>query len=105
MAELKTILVTGVAGYWGSRVAERLIGAEGNRLIGLDVEPPATASRDLDFIRADVRNPALLDLLESEGVDIVCHLAFQDSTRPKEAAFKILEPDDRVVAQGRFEYG
>jgi UDP-glucose 4-epimerase len=87
MAELKTVLVTGVTGYWGSRVAEHLIEKEGYRLIGLDVEPPATASRELDFIRADVRNPALLDLLESEGIDIVCHLAFQDSTRPHEAAF------------------
>jgi UDP-glucose 4-epimerase len=89
MVEPKTILVTGVAGYWGSRVAERLIGTEGYRLIGLDVEPPATANRDLDFVRADVRNPALMDLLESEGVDIVCHLAFRDSTRPQEAAFDV----------------
>ncbi len=89
MAEEKTILVTGVTGYWGSRVAERLIGIEGYRLIGVDVEPPATASRELDFIRADVRNPALLDLFEAEAVDIVCHLAFQDSIRPQESAFDV----------------
>jgi UDP-glucose 4-epimerase len=89
MAEQQTILVTGVAGYWGSRVAERLIGTDGYRLVGLDVEPPAAGSRELDFVKADVRNPALLELVEAEGVDVVCHLAFQDSTRPQESAFDV----------------
>jgi len=58
-------------------------------VIGLDADPPAEEIHGLDFVRADVRNPALVDLLRSEEVDTVCHLSFMPSTRPKEAVFDL----------------
>jgi UDP-glucose 4-epimerase len=89
MPENRVVLVTGVAGYWGSRVAALLVAETDYHVIGLGVDPPAEEVHGLDFIRADVRNPVLVDLLRSEEVDTVCHLAFMPSTRPKEAAFDL----------------
>ncbi len=90
----KRVLVTGAAGYWGSRVAARLMAlvstrAAGYEVIGLDAELPAEEIEGLDFIQADVRNPLLVELLNAEEVDTVCHLAFMDSTRPSEAGFDL----------------
>jgi UDP-glucose 4-epimerase len=96
MGDEKAILVTGVAGYWGARVAERLVTEAGCHVIGLDVGHPPGKIQGLDFIQADVRNPLLVDLLKSEAVDTVCHLAFVETDRPSEAAF-----DANVVGTGR----
>ena len=82
----KTILVTGVSGFWGSRVARTLAGSAGCHVIGLDVEPPAREIPNLDFVQADIRNPLIVDLLKSEGIDSVCHLAFLDTNLPSEKA-------------------
>jgi UDP-glucose 4-epimerase len=88
MAE-KVVIVTGVAGYWGARVAARLANEVGYHVIGLDREPPADEVEDLDFVQADVRNPLLVDLFKAEGVDTVVHLAFAETTRLSEAAFDL----------------
>ena len=58
----KVVVITGVASYWGARVAARLANEAGYRVIGLDREPPADEVEDLDFVQADVRNPLLVDL-------------------------------------------
>jgi UDP-glucose 4-epimerase len=87
MSEPKTILITGVGGYWGCRVAARLSAVPGLEILGIDVNPPHEPIKGLDFIQADIRNPLLADLLADERVDAVCHLAFQESERPNEAAF------------------
>jgi UDP-glucose 4-epimerase len=89
VTEKRVVLVTGVAGYWGSRVASRLIEGTGNHILGLDREMPVKEVRGLDFIKADVRNALLSDLLKAEEVDTVCHLAFVESGRPSEAAFDL----------------
>jgi UDP-glucose 4-epimerase len=88
MAE-KVVIVTGVAGYWGARVAARLANEADYHVIGLDREPPADEVEDLDFVQADVRNPLLVDLFKAEGVDTVVHLAFAETTRLSEAAFDL----------------
>ena len=89
MTEQRVVLVTGVAGYWGARVAARLV-TEGNyHVIGLDSEPSKGRSKGLDLIEADIRNPLLAGLLKSEGVDTVCHLTFVEATRPSKAAFDL----------------
>jgi UDP-glucose 4-epimerase len=81
------ILITGVAGYWGARVATRLLVEADYHVIGVDVERPAKEIKELDFVQADVRNPSLADLFNSEGIDTVCHLAFVETVQPGEAAF------------------
>ena len=87
MADKQIVLVTGVAKYWGFRVAAGLAIEPGYHVIGLDLERPADGIRGLDFVQADIRNPLLPELLASEGVDTVCHLAFMETTRPSEVAF------------------
>lgn len=85
----KTVLITGVAGYWGSRVAQKLL-AEGSwEVAGLDAEALAEEVLGLDFVQADIRNPLLVDLLKAKHVDTVCHLAFIDTQRLGEAAFDL----------------
>lgn len=104
MSEKKVILITGVAGYWGSRMAGKLVeldeqlslqaDAEGNEragfhIIGLDTEPPQEPIKGLDFIQADIRNPLLVELLQTEQVHTIIHLAFLNNYRPRERAFDL----------------
>jgi UDP-glucose 4-epimerase len=87
MSGERAILVTGVAGYWGTRVAARLAADENYHVIGLDAEQPAGQRNGLDFVLADIRNPLMVDLLRDERVDTVCHLDFVHSIRRSESAF------------------
>jgi UDP-glucose 4-epimerase len=89
MEKKRVVLVTGVAGHWGTRVAMQLLAEPGLRLVGLDVDSPREDIKGLDFIQADIRNPLLVDLLKSENVQTVCHLAFVESMRLSETAFDI----------------
>ena len=81
----RRIAVTGGAGHFGSEVIELLLDdADVERVICLDVVPPAITHDKLEFAKADVRDAdGLLRLFE--GVDTVVHLAFLISRyRPKE---------------------
>jgi UDP-glucose 4-epimerase len=89
MAKKKVVLVTGVASYWGARVAAQLMAEHNLHVIGLDAEPPAREIKQLDFVQADIRNPLLVDLLKSESIHTVCHLTFVESARLAEAAFDV----------------
>jgi UDP-glucose 4-epimerase len=89
MNEKRIVLVTGVASHWGSRVAERLLTEATCDVIGLDAEYPAQEIPGLNFVKADVRNPLLVDLFKAESVDTVCHLVFTDTRRRSEAAFDL----------------
>jgi nucleoside-diphosphate-sugar epimerase len=70
-----TVLITGVAGFIGSNLADRLV-ADGHRVIGLDdlsagvVEQVPTG---VEFHRADIRSPDIGPLFEA--ADVVFHLA------------------------------
>jgi UDP-glucose 4-epimerase len=88
MSQERVVLVTGVAGYWGARVAARLEAEGAVHVIGLDAQQPAGGRNSLDFILADVRNPLLAELLKVERVDTVCHLAFTHSTWRSESTFE-----------------
>lgn len=76
----ETCLVTGVAGFIGSRIAAALL-ASGYRVIGLDdlsVGKLSAVPSDVDFINRDVNDPGLLALLPAK-VDYILHLAGQSS--------------------------
>ena len=87
MTQHRVVLIDGVSGYWGGRVAERLLTEPDLHIVGLDVELPQQGS-GLDFIQADIRNPLLVELLKEEKVETYVHLAFQESDRPSESAFE-----------------
>ncbi|MGE5223952.1 MAG: NAD-dependent epimerase/dehydratase family protein [Omnitrophica WOR_2 bacterium] len=87
MTGKKVVLVTGVSKGWGKRVASELVTRPGLHIIGLDREKPDPEIKGLDFIQADIRNPHLVDLLQEEKVEVLCHLAFMETRRPDEQAF------------------
>lgn len=89
MADKRVVLVTGVAGFWGGRVAARLIDRPDRHVIGLDDDPPEEEIKGLDFIQANIHNPLLVELLKQEEVDTVCHLTFIETSRPSETAFDV----------------
>jgi UDP-glucose 4-epimerase len=86
MTEQRIVLVDGVAGYWGGRVAEQLLTYPDLHVLGLDTQSPKQGS-GIDFIQADLRNRLLVELLQEEKVHTYVHLAFMESDRPSETAF------------------
>ena len=89
MVQPKTVLITGVGGYWGARLAARLASVPDLHVIGLDTAAPHVGIKGLDFVQTDVRNPLLADFLREEKVEAVCHLAFAESSRRSEANFDL----------------
>ncbi|GAB3989708.1 NAD-dependent epimerase/dehydratase family protein [Nocardioides marmoraquaticus] len=70
----QVVLVTGVAGDLGRRVAAQLSTAPGvDRVVGVDVLPPRGDLGAADFVRADIRNPVIAKVMVRERVDTVVH--------------------------------
>lgn len=74
---MKSILITGSSGYIGTRLTRLLETTPGfERILGIDIaDPPRLFSR-ARYIKADIRHPLLQNILESNHVDTVVHLAF-----------------------------
>jgi UDP-glucose 4-epimerase len=101
----KVVLITGVADYWGARLAERLATKPGIHVLGLDAQTPKERADGLDFVQADVRNPLFADLLKSEQVHTVCHLKFLHSVQPSEAVFNLNVIGTRMLLDACAEAG
>ncbi len=70
----QVVLVTGVAGDLGRRLAAQLSGSPGiERVIGVDVVPPRGDLGRADFVRADIRNPVIAKVIVRERVNTVVH--------------------------------
>jgi UDP-glucose 4-epimerase len=69
-------------------VAGQLLQRTDVRVLGIDRRPPGRDLAGLDFVKADVRNPLLVDLLLAEGVDTVIHLAFRERQWRREQDFE-----------------
>ncbi len=70
-----TVVVTGVAGFIGSNLADRLV-AEGHRVVGIDNLSYGVLEqvpREVDFHQVDIRDTAIFALIR--GADAVFHLA------------------------------
>lgn len=89
MSDPKVVLVTGAAGYWGRRLAQRLLAEDHVRLIAIDQQAPEQPAAGLDFRPADVRSPLLVEMLRDEGVQSVCHLQFREEVAGSEATFDL----------------
>jgi len=71
----RTIAVTGVGGYLGSRVAALLADDDSvETVVGIDIAAPPQGIGKLEFHEADIRDPDLAKFLT--GADTVVHLAF-----------------------------
>ncbi|MEZ4515310.1 MAG: NAD-dependent epimerase/dehydratase family protein [Chloroflexota bacterium] len=88
MTRERVVAITGVSGQWGRAVAGALLAQPGLRVLGIDARPPQPRIRDLDFVKADIRNPLLVDLLRAEQVDTVVHLAWRERQRRRETDFE-----------------
>jgi UDP-glucose 4-epimerase len=81
-----TIAITGLRTFLGRRLAERLAGEAGLRLVGLDrLRPHGLAAgvhfREIDLTRPDAGS-GLADVFHKEDVDVVVHLAFRREPTP-----------------------
>jgi UDP-glucose 4-epimerase len=71
----QVVLVTGASRYLGGRFAELLATTPGvDRVVAVDVVPPERPLRDVDFVRADIRNPIIAKVIAQADVDTVAHL-------------------------------
>ncbi|MEV8530061.1 NAD-dependent epimerase/dehydratase family protein [Streptomyces sp. NPDC052000] len=71
----KVVLVTGVARQLGGRLVRRIQrDPEVDRVIGVDVVRPGHHLGGADFVRADIRQPAIAKVLAEHGVDTVVHM-------------------------------
>ncbi|MFH1033184.1 MAG: NAD-dependent epimerase/dehydratase family protein [Pseudomonadota bacterium] len=109
-------LVTGVAGFIGSQVAERLL-EQGHQVRGIDCFTdyyprrlkelnlaPALANTGFDFMERDIMDVEPAALLE--GVDVVIHLAAQAGVRRSWGAnFQIYTHNNLLTTQRLLEAG
>jgi nucleoside-diphosphate-sugar epimerase len=81
---VKTVAVTGIAGYVGQRLLRDLDADDGiTRVIGLDIRDPQARPRKLEFHRVDIAGADLKPLLE--GADTLVHLAWVLDPIPDDA--------------------
>src|SRR5205814_252371 len=70
-------LITGGSGYIGSRLVELLAAREDTeRIVILDVRPPAVSWPKCAYVEMDIRDRRLHSLLEAEEPNAIVHLAF-----------------------------
>lgn len=88
-------VVTGVSRYLGGKMADRLVDQPGiDRVIGVDVVPPRTPLA-AEFVRADIRNPALSKILDEAQVDTVVHMGV--IATPRQAGGRSVMKDINVI--------
>ena len=71
----KVVLVTGVARQLGGRFVRRIQrDPDVDRVIGVDAVAPEHHLGDAEFVRADIRQPAIAKVLAEHSVDTVVHM-------------------------------
>lgn len=71
----RRILITGVSRFLGMHLASRLEqNEEVDEIIGVDLEPPPRDFDRVEILRADIRNPLFVKVLQATKADTVVHL-------------------------------
>ncbi len=90
------VVVTGVARDLAGRVVRRL--SEDltiERVIGVDLLPPAHPTGRGEFVRADIRSPMMARLLAQSEVDTVIHMGV--IATPRDAGSRVVQKDINVL--------
>lgn len=76
MADGRRVLITGIAGQLAGLVASALEERDDVlEIVGVDVREPEHDLRRTEFVRADLRNPRVGQVLEDASIDTVLHLS------------------------------
>jgi UDP-glucose 4-epimerase len=69
------VLITGISGYLAGRLARRLEQDPGvDYVVGVGLEEPSADLDRTEYVRADIRNPLTVKVLQTTEVDTVVHL-------------------------------
>ena len=102
-----SVLVTGAGGYLGSQLIAALAAGriKVSRIVAADVRemPPDRRMDGVDYVQADVRSPALIELFDRCKVDTVVHLASivtpgRDSNRQYEYSVDVKGTENVLIA-------
>ncbi|HEX9711484.1 MAG TPA: NAD-dependent epimerase/dehydratase family protein [Actinomycetota bacterium] len=70
------VLITGVSRFLGGRLAQRLeADPDVEEIFGVDLDEPTVELTRTEFVRADIRNPLIVKVLQATEVDTVVHTA------------------------------
>jgi UDP-glucose 4-epimerase len=70
------VMITGVSRHLAGRLAQQLeADPEVEAIFGVDLDEPEIDLERTEFVRADIRNPLILTVLERTGVDTLVHLS------------------------------
>ena len=68
------VLITGVSRFLGGRLAQRLEqDPDIEEIIGVDMDEPQVDLTRTEYVRADIRNPLIVKVLQATEVDTVVH--------------------------------
>ena len=74
---MKNVLITGVSGYLGHRLAAELLNRKDVSLVcGIDIREPDIPAEGLHFTRMDIRSTDIKKLIIEQNIDTIFHLAF-----------------------------
>jgi UDP-glucose 4-epimerase len=69
------VLITGIAGHLAGKLAARLEqDPEVDYIVGVGLEEPSADLQRTEYVRADIRNPLTVKVLQTTEVDTVVHL-------------------------------
>ena len=69
------VLITGISGHLAGRLAQRLEeDPEVDYIVGVGLEEPKADLERTEYVRADIRNPLTVKVLQTTDVDTVVHL-------------------------------
>ena len=71
------ICITGISGYLGKRLSETLgQKKEVKTILGIDIVEPGEEIENVAFVKCDVRDKKIYNLLKKYEIDVMVHLAF-----------------------------
>jgi UDP-glucose 4-epimerase len=70
------VLITGISRFLGGKLAQRLErDPDVEYIVGVDLDEPEVDLDRTEYVRADIRNPLVVKVIEAAEVDTIVHLA------------------------------